>query len=157
MRREFLGKLTNVFSSIAANVRRRFQKPSYQMSGWPHKKILRSRFTSLLNTEIARIARSNAPAFPCYHVANAIHIVAEGFHLGGTVDHDRHHRLAGKPTSARSISPCSENRSHCVARAQIEAFSKALDTFRLDVGRYQTTEEGLSARLVQPAESPTSI
>jgi general secretion pathway protein G len=38
-----------------------------------------------------------------------------------------------------------------VARAQIEAFSKALDTFRLDVGRYPATEEGLSALLVQPA------
>ncbi len=29
-----------------------------------------------------------------------------------------------------------------VARAQIEAFDKSLDTFRLDVGRYPTTEEG---------------
>jgi general secretion pathway protein G len=38
-----------------------------------------------------------------------------------------------------------------VAKAQIEAFSKALDTFRLDVGRYPTTEEGLSALLVPPA------
>lgn len=32
-----------------------------------------------------------------------------------------------------------------VARAQIEAFDKALDQFRLDVGRFPTTEEGLSA------------
>jgi general secretion pathway protein G len=38
-----------------------------------------------------------------------------------------------------------------VTRAQIEAFGRALDTFRLDVGRYPTTEEGLSALLVQPA------
>src|SRR5688572_25804248 len=34
-----------------------------------------------------------------------------------------------------------------VAKAQIEAFEKALDTFRLDVGRYPTTEEGLAALL----------
>ncbi len=38
-----------------------------------------------------------------------------------------------------------------VAKAQIEAFEKALDTFRLDVGRYPTTEEGLSALLAKPA------
>jgi general secretion pathway protein G len=38
-----------------------------------------------------------------------------------------------------------------VAKAQIEAFEKALDTFRLDVGRYPTTEEGLNALLAKPA------
>jgi general secretion pathway protein G len=38
-----------------------------------------------------------------------------------------------------------------VARAQIEAFEKALDQFRLDVGRFPTTEEGLSALVVKPA------
>lgn len=37
-----------------------------------------------------------------------------------------------------------------VARAQIEAFEKSLDTYRLDVGRYPTTEEGLSALLTAP-------
>ena len=37
-----------------------------------------------------------------------------------------------------------------VARAQIEAFEKALDTFRLDVGRYPSTDEGLNALLVTP-------
>ena len=37
-----------------------------------------------------------------------------------------------------------------IAKAQIEAFEKALDTFRLDVGRYPTTEEGLGALLAQP-------
>jgi general secretion pathway protein G len=36
------------------------------------------------------------------------------------------------------------------ARAQIEAFEKALDTFRLDVGRYPTTEEGLDALVRRP-------
>jgi general secretion pathway protein G len=36
------------------------------------------------------------------------------------------------------------------ARAQIEAFEKALDTFRLDVGRYPSTEEGLNALVVRP-------
>lgn len=38
-----------------------------------------------------------------------------------------------------------------VTKAQIEAFEKALDTFRLDAGRYPTTEEGLAALLAQPA------
>ena len=37
-----------------------------------------------------------------------------------------------------------------VARAQLEAFAKSLDTFRLDVGRYPTTEEGLGALLAAP-------
>lgn len=38
-----------------------------------------------------------------------------------------------------------------IAKAQIEAFEKSLDTFRLDVGRYPTTEEGLAALQVAPA------
>lgn len=38
-----------------------------------------------------------------------------------------------------------------VAKAQIGAFEKALDTFRLDVGRYPTSEEGLNALLAMPA------
>jgi len=37
-----------------------------------------------------------------------------------------------------------------VTRAQIEAFDKSLDTFRLDVGRYPTTEEGLNALMTAP-------
>jgi general secretion pathway protein G len=37
-----------------------------------------------------------------------------------------------------------------VTRAQIEAFEKSLDTFRLDVGRYPTTEEGLNALMTAP-------
>ncbi len=37
-----------------------------------------------------------------------------------------------------------------VARAQIDALDKALDQFRLDVGRYPTTEEGLQALTTQP-------
>lgn len=32
-----------------------------------------------------------------------------------------------------------------VARAQIDALDKALETYRLDVGRYPTTEQGLAA------------
>ena len=38
-----------------------------------------------------------------------------------------------------------------VARAQIDALDKALDQFRLDVGRYPTTEEGLQALTAQPS------
>jgi general secretion pathway protein G len=37
-----------------------------------------------------------------------------------------------------------------VAKAQIEAFEKSLDTFRLDVGRYPTTDEGLAALMTAP-------
>ena len=36
------------------------------------------------------------------------------------------------------------------ARAQIELLSTSLDTFRLDVGRYPTSEEGLDALLRKP-------
>lgn len=38
-----------------------------------------------------------------------------------------------------------------VAAAQIEAFGKALDTFRLDVGRYPSGEEGLAVLTHQPS------
>jgi general secretion pathway protein G len=37
-----------------------------------------------------------------------------------------------------------------VARAQIESFGQALDQYRLDVGRYPGTEQGLPALLVAP-------
>jgi len=37
-----------------------------------------------------------------------------------------------------------------VARAQIEAFSQALDQYRLDVGQYPTTEQGLNALRAPP-------
>ncbi len=40
-----------------------------------------------------------------------------------------------------------------VAKAQIESFEKALDTFRLDVGRYPSTAEGLVALLVAPTNT----
>lgn len=36
------------------------------------------------------------------------------------------------------------------ARAQIELLGTALDTFRLDIGRYPTTEEGLDALVRKP-------
>jgi general secretion pathway protein G len=37
-----------------------------------------------------------------------------------------------------------------VTRAQIESFEKSLDSFRLDVGRYPSTEEGLNALMTAP-------
>ncbi len=40
-----------------------------------------------------------------------------------------------------------------VARSQIEAFSRALGTYRLDVGSFPTTEEGLSALVAKPANA----
>jgi general secretion pathway protein G len=40
-----------------------------------------------------------------------------------------------------------------VARAQIDVFDKAIDNFRLDVGRFPTAEEGLNALVVKPANA----
>ncbi len=37
------------------------------------------------------------------------------------------------------------------ARAQIDAFDKALEQYRLEVGHFPTTEQGLTALLVKPA------
>lgn len=37
------------------------------------------------------------------------------------------------------------------ARAQIDGLEKALDQYRLDVGRYPSTEQGLNALMVQPS------
>lgn len=37
------------------------------------------------------------------------------------------------------------------AKAQIDGFDKALQTFRIDMGRYPTTAEGLAVLLVAPA------
>ena len=39
------------------------------------------------------------------------------------------------------------------AKAQIEAYAKAIDNFRLDMGRFPTTEEGLAALMTRPAEN----
>ena len=36
-------------------------------------------------------------------------------------------------------------------RAQIDGLGKAIDQFRLDVGRYPTTEEGLASLITRPA------
>jgi general secretion pathway protein G len=40
------------------------------------------------------------------------------------------------------------------ARAQIDALGKAIDQFRLDVGRYPTTEEGLAVLIAKPINLP---
>lgn len=40
------------------------------------------------------------------------------------------------------------------ARAQIELLGTALDAYRLDVGKYPTTEQGLKALRVKPQDSP---
>lgn len=41
-----------------------------------------------------------------------------------------------------------------IAKAQIEAFEKGLDQYRIDTGHYPTTEAGLVALFVQPANEP---
>ncbi len=40
------------------------------------------------------------------------------------------------------------------AKAQIEAFGRALDAYRLDTGRYPTTAQGLAALVTRPADEP---
>lgn len=40
------------------------------------------------------------------------------------------------------------------AMAQINALEKALDTYRLDIGRYPSTEQGLNALVNKPADEP---
>lgn len=40
------------------------------------------------------------------------------------------------------------------AKAQIESFGKALDAYRLDTGRYPSTEQGLNALMVKPNDEP---
>jgi general secretion pathway protein G len=40
------------------------------------------------------------------------------------------------------------------AKAQIDALGKALDTYRIDTGRYPTTEQGLAALRVKPNNEP---
>ena len=40
-----------------------------------------------------------------------------------------------------------------VAKSQIESLEKALDTYRLDVGHYPRTEDGLASLRVRPAEN----
>ena len=40
------------------------------------------------------------------------------------------------------------------ARAQMDAFRKALEAFRIDNGRYPTTSEGLAALVTAPAGAP---
>ena len=50
-------------------------------------------------------------------------------------------RLFGKVSTAKQKA----------TKAQIELFGTALDTYRLDVGRYPTTEEGLKALREKPS------
>jgi general secretion pathway protein G len=40
------------------------------------------------------------------------------------------------------------------ARAQMDAFDKALDAYRLDVGHFPTSEAGLAALVTRPANEP---
>ena len=41
-----------------------------------------------------------------------------------------------------------------LARAQIDALEKALDQFKLDTGRYPSTEAGLAVLVTKPADEP---
>jgi general secretion pathway protein G len=48
---------------------------------------------------------------------------------------------------SRNVFPPRGHGAQRLARAQIEMLGAALDAYRLDVGRYPTTEEGLAALL----------
>jgi general secretion pathway protein G len=41
-----------------------------------------------------------------------------------------------------------------VTRAQISGFEKSLDQYRIDTGRYPSSEQGLAALLVRPGDEP---
>jgi general secretion pathway protein G len=42
---------------------------------------------------------------------------------------------------------------HAVAKAQVEGFSRAIGAYRIDVGSFPTTEEGLAALVTKPSDS----
>jgi general secretion pathway protein G len=42
---------------------------------------------------------------------------------------------------------------HAVAKAQVEGFSKAIGAYRIDVGSFPSTEEGLAALVNKPSDS----
>jgi general secretion pathway protein G len=42
---------------------------------------------------------------------------------------------------------------HAVAKAQVEGFSRAIGAYRIDVGSFPTTEEGLAALVNKPTDS----
>src|SRR5258705_11715442 len=56
--------------------------------------------------------------------------------------------MSARATSHRSASPKSR------PRAQIDAFEKALDQYRLDTGHYPTGEQGLTALMAKPESEP---
>jgi general secretion pathway protein G len=41
-----------------------------------------------------------------------------------------------------------------VARAQIDALQKALDQYRIDIGRYPSTQQGLAGLVTRPMDEP---
>jgi len=53
-------------------------------------------------------------------------------------------RIAGRTERARNVA----------AKADISSLSAALDAFEIDVGQFPTTEEGLQALVVKPANMP---
>jgi general secretion pathway protein G len=42
---------------------------------------------------------------------------------------------------------------HAVAKAQVEGFSRAIGAYRIDVGSFPTTEEGLAALFNKPSDA----
>jgi general secretion pathway protein G len=46
---------------------------------------------------------------------------------------------------------------HAVAKAQVDAFKKALGAYRIDVGAYPSTEEGLAALMNKPSDPTQAL
>src|SRR5881409_1095626 len=72
-----------------------------------------------------------------------------GLHAHRDDGRDGHHRASGGAGRPELHPPGGEGERQGGAR-QIEMLGTALDTFRLDVGRYPTTQEGLAALRQRP-------
>jgi general secretion pathway protein G len=46
---------------------------------------------------------------------------------------------------------------HAVAKAQVEGFSRAIGAYRIDVGSFPTTEEGLAALVNKPSDAVKAV
>ncbi|MBV8503813.1 MAG: type II secretion system major pseudopilin GspG [Paucibacter sp.] len=90
----------------------------------------------LMNTEIARIAgRRPAQGFTLLELLVVIVIIGM---LAAYVGPKYFGQLGKSEVT--------------IAKAQIEGFTKALDAYRLDVGRYPSTEQGLAVLQIRPTE-----
>ena len=76
-----------------------------------------------------------------------------GLHAARAAGRDGHHRPAGGLRGAALLRAGRQVAGQGGA-AQIDALDKALDQFRIDVGRYPTTRRGSKASTTPPADEP---